>query len=443
MKNKHLPSVLPSVSVLVSGSEILDGRVLDTNSHLIIETISSSGLSISHTLSCTDDLPTLKSCLDFLSAHSEIIIISGGMGPTSDDLTREAASDWLGLALTERSEAREQLHEFYAKRGRTFDQSNHKQVLFPEGALIIKNPRGSAPGFLVEKTIGKSSCWIFALPGVPGELAAMLHDSVLPLISEKILNLTHPLEVVPPPALRLFGLPEAEVGARVGQVPLPAELTVSFRASFPEVHVLLKDRLRKYNTTQMHAFAEQLAKAIGPEFLISRSLDVSLDMVVHELLGSKCQSLAVAESCTGGMLGEFMTRMSGSSRAFFGSAVTYSNAAKQQVLGVKHELLDKYGAVSAPVAAAMANGARLQFQSDLALSITGIAGPEGGTPEKPVGTFFVGYSNGTQSSAFKCIFPNSRSRIRRFATFTALDILRRQLLSLQSSWPQELESAEQ
>jgi nicotinamide-nucleotide amidase len=426
------PNSSPTVSILISGAEILDGRVLDTNSNFLLGQLAAHGIIASRTAICGDYIDAIGESLSFLATSSQVTIISGGMGPTGDDLTREAVSAWLGVPLVERADARDQIERFYAERGRTFDPANYKQILFPEGAEIIPNPRGSAPGFLVCRD-GVHPHWIFALPGVPGELRAMTEESVLPLLRSRCFPGSVRDSPIPQAALRVFGLPESEVGARVGATRLPAPIEVSYRAAFPEVHVLLKDLSATLGESALREASEAAKAAIGPSFIISEDLSIGLEQVVLRLLEERRLTCALAESCTGGMIGQLLTSVPGSSKSFIGGVVTYHNDAKVKLLGVSPGTLAAEGAVSAATAREMALGAKRSLDASLAVSITGVAGPDGGTPEKPVGLFYVGYADEREVFAIKCFFSSTRERIRRFATFSALDLIRRMLLGLEDS----------
>jgi nicotinamide-nucleotide amidase len=431
----------PVVSILITGSEILDGRVPDTNSHLIIDRFSQAGFSLRHTLSCGDDPAAITSSLSFLLASSDAVIVSGGMGPTSDDLTREVLAAMGGVGLELRQGALNELMALYASRGRTYDRANDKQAMFPVGSVAVKNPVGTAPGFLIELPSGTSRKPVVALPGVPGELRAMLDASVLQLLAEKLLPREALTAEGKPKALakrqlRVFGLPESVVGSKVLESKPPSEVIISYRAAFPEVHVILKAPSADYDGAVLDAAAARAREALGPEYVISESLELSMDQVVHSLLQVNSATISTAESCTGGMLGELFTSMPGSSETFLGGMVTYGNQSKMQLLGVSPHSLEKYGAVSFQVAAELAEGAKRAFGSAYALSTTGIAGPGGGSEEKPVGTFFIGIATPSGVTSYKCFFPTGRQRVRRYATYTAADICRRALLSLPVRWPE-------
>lgn len=415
------------IGILVTGSEILDGRVAETNSHYLIQALTDAGFEVKHVLSSNDDLNSIIAGLEFLASRVSIAIISGGMGPTADDLTRESVAKFSGCRLLHNMEVQKQIEEFFKRRGRKFDPSNAKQALFPDGARVIPNPAGSAPGFhLIYQSLE-----IFALPGIPSELKILTENYILPSLSDKRSKLAFkPLNTV---LFRVFGLSEAVVGSRVAQCGLPNEIQVAYQARFPEILVALKSR--NYGL-DLQLYAEQARNAVGSEFVFSTGIDQDLPDILKQLLIESKGTLAVAESCTGGLLGKLLTGVSGSSQYFLGGVISYSDELKQSLLGIEPKLLSDFGAVSAETAAAMASGVQSLCGASHALSITGIAGPLGGSDEKPVGTFYVGVSSQQSKFVLKCFFPSDRERIRIFAAWTAMDALRRLLVGQAQIFPQ-------
>ncbi|MBX7144275.1 MAG: CinA family nicotinamide mononucleotide deamidase-related protein [Oligoflexia bacterium] len=407
------------ISILCTGSEILDGRILDTNSRLIIESLKRLGLDVQRVMSCRDALEDIKDSISYLLQSSNCLIISGGLGPTSDDITRDALAEVAQVPLRRDPSVMENLKALYSARKRKFEESNARQADFPVGSSIVPNPRGTAAGF--ELHFGEKV--IFCLPGIPSELEPMLRDSVLPSITHHF-GLQQEQSVH---TLRVFGLSEARIGELVEQDGVPKSLSVSYRASFPEIFV----RIYGPDTKAVQIFAEKARLALGVEYVVSDSEIGHFAEVVQSLLIENNKTVALAESCTGGMLASFLTHASGASQCFLGGVVSYSNSAKETLLGVPSKILEKHGAVSKETACAMASGARDKFAANLAISITGIAGPSGGSPEKPVGTFIIGVcdSNGL-CDAFRCFIGLTREMNRQFAAFTALDVIRRYLLKL-------------
>jgi nicotinamide-nucleotide amidase len=403
-----------SVSILTIGSEILDGRVQDTNSQFIATELSKFGIKLNRILTCDDDLNEITSSLTFLAKQSSFIIVSGGLGPTTDDLTREGIALWAEKALIKNEDSLKRLEVLYAKRQRVLDPSNHKQALFPEDASIIDNHVGTAEGF----SLFKNNTLIFSVPGVPKELKPMFQDSILPIL-QKECNTT-PIERR---SFRVFGLPESNVGSIIKGLNLTSDLFVSYRASFPEIHIVIKGK----DKTEVDAAIGKAKHAVGNEFIFIEDQELGLPETVGHILLSKNKTIAVAESCTGGLLGSYLTRLAGSSSFFLGGYITYANERKINDLLVPSEILSTYGAVSEKCAIAMAVGARQKTGADIALSITGIAGPEGGSDEKPVGTFYIGIATDKENSASKNFFLSDRTAIRKFAAYKALDTLRRAL----------------
>lgn len=419
-----------SAGILITGSEILDGRVLDTNSHFLIQRLEEHGICVRHTLSCTDDVGDIGESLSFLYPRVDILIVSGGLGPTSDDVSSEAVAAFCGEALELREDVLRDIEQLFRSRKRTMDPSNRKQAMFPASAVVLQNPVGTAPGFFIEPKDADKKKIIFVLPGVPSELQAMLQQAVLPTLLARGNSAGKPLHPCASHMFRIFGLPESVVGSRVSTVSLPQEVTVSYRAHFPEIHVVLKSSLALCSE-----YVVSVREAIGQQYIFSEDKQRGFADGIQALMNSRNATLSLAESCTGGLIGSLITAVAGSSRYFLGAAVTYSNALKTALVQVPPELIASRGAVSFEVASAMAAGARRAFGSDVAISVTGIAGPQGGTIEKPAGTFFVGFSNESETNSYHCFFQGERERVRVFAAYTALDILRRRMLSFPISFP--------
>ena len=405
-------SLTTSVSILAIGSEILDGRVRDTNSQFIASELSKFGITLQRVLVCDDDLSEIHSSITFLASISKFIIISGGLGPTSDDLTREGVAAWSNTVLEQRQDSIHRLEALYAKRQRVLDPSNYQQACFPHGSTVIPNHIGTAEGFQLQygETI------IFSVPGVPKELMPMFFDSILPVI-QKLTN----AKPIYRRTFRIFGLPESNVGSIIKSLHLSKELFVSYRASFPEIHIVIKGK----DTSLVDAAIAQAKEAVGQEFIFIEDAEKSLSEVVGELLIQTNKKISVAESCTGGMLGSFLTKMPGISKSFLGGFICYSNDRKIDDLNVSTLTLSSFGAVSEQCAKEMAKGAKEKTKSDIAISITGIAGPDGGSDEKPVGTFYIGVATNDSNTAEKCFILSDRNAIRLFAAYKALDTIRR------------------
>ncbi len=409
-----------SVSILTIGNEITDGRIINTNASYLSQELKKSGyLPVTH-LSCRDEIETILEALSFLAKNSTAIILSGGLGPTSDDQTRHALAKHMNETLELREEQLQHLKAWYRKKQRTFEEANRIQALFPPSAKTIENPTGTAAGLFLKD---ESETLLFALPGVPSELKRMFTHGVLPLLEN---------ELPPPPketvrSVRLFGLPESTVGRWITQLNIDKDIHVGYRAHFPELEVRLSTSAKE---TQIENEYKRVRDALGEEFIVTQNNDLFLPEVVTRLLSKQQKTVSVAESCTGGLLGKLLTDLGGSSSYFLGGALTYSNEAKEAILNVSHETLDNFGAVSEETAKEMAQGTRQLLRADIGLSLTGIAGPGGGSDEKPVGTFYVGIATESLCHASRCFFPGPRTAVRKFAAYTALDTVRRYLCGL-------------
>ena len=407
------------VSLLIIGDEILDGRIADTNTQFLASELASIGYPLGFVLSCRDDVEDICGALRFLRERSPFIIASGGLGPTSDDLTRQAVASLTGKQLCLHPQAHLQIQEVYKKRGRQLDEINLRQAILPEGALVLRNTLGTAPGFACD--VGKSS-FFAALPGVPFELKLMFKEELVPLLEQRLGKGT----VLHQALLRIYGTPESAVGKAVEGLGFSSSISICYRASFPEVQLLLQSP----DAEEVRRAALAAEAAIGPDKVYSTNSDADLVKVVHDLLIEQGRSAAVAESCTGGLLGSLFTKNPGSSAYFKGGILSYSNEVKQEFLGVGQDVLLKYGAVSEQCAEQMAAGVRKALRTDFGLSITGVAGPEGGSPDKPVGVFYAGLAAPSAVHVVRRFLPLDRSRIRLYAAWTALDLLRRFLYNL-------------
>ena len=405
-----------TVSFLAIGSELLDGRVVDTNSVFLSRSLISLGINVNQKLSCDDQISEIKDALAYLSKTSNCIIVTGGLGPTSDDLTREAIAEFVNTDLELDEESLQNLKALYTKRHREMDPSNVKQATFPKTSTVILNPIGTAPGFSIK--VPETNVVIISLPGVPRELVPMFEETVLPYMKSILPADTPQLSTH---GFCLFGLPESVIGSKIKALKLPNDISVSYRASFPEVHVLLKRK------GDLEPYIHQVVETLGREYIFAENLNTSLMERVHRLLSEKEYTLSVVESCTGGLLGELLTRTPGSSKNFKGGIIAYSNEVKSASLDVPKTIIEDKGAVSHEVAAHLALSVNKVIPASFSLSITGVAGPDGGTVEKPVGTFYIGFCNGKEVYTYKCFYLAERDMIRKYAAYKSLDILRRHL----------------
>ena len=411
-----------TVSILATGSEILDGRVVDTNSNFVAQILSERGIPLKRILTVDDNLPELLAGLEILHEVSDVIITIGGLGPTADDLTRDMSAAYAGVQLVEYPEARQHLIDFYAVRKRTLDPSNLRQAMLPQGSEMIPNPCGTAPGFIVtRKGAEKGTKIVCSLSGVPREFKAMFNDTVLPLLLARSSGSKEVIRA----GFRLFGLPESVVGKEVVALGFPESIGVSYRASFPEVHLVVKG----VEPSEVAACADKIrnSPSLSP-FIFTEDVNQSMSAIVSSLVRERKGSIAAAESCTAGMFSAALAALPGSSDILKGGVVAYSNEVKVNQLGVPAELIAQDGAVSASVAKAMAGGCRERLGATFGIGITGIAGPGGGSPEKPVGTFYVAVATEDSVQVKGCLFVNERSYVQRYAVHAALELLRRTLV---------------
>jgi nicotinamide-nucleotide amidase len=410
------------IEILATGDEIRTGAAIDRNSAHIAQVLEQAGLeAIRHT--CVgDDMDMMVSILKEIGSRADVAVVTGGLGPTSDDIAAEAAAKAKGVELVLNRSALGVVENFFKTRKRAMSPSNKKQAMLPMGAESLYNPIGSAPGFLLKI----DRCWFFFVPGVPFEMKRMLSDEVLPRI-QKLGGGTGELSLVK--TLSTFGLAESVIGELLAGLSAEfPEITPGFRSKFPEIQVKLYIRgkddqvLRKILEKASHWVLGKLGENIF-------SMDgTSMEGVVGGLLAAKQATLAVAESCTGGLISHLLTNVPGSSGYFLFSGVTYSNEAKTKVLGVSSQVLKQYGAVHEETVKKMAQGARRVSGATYGLATSGIAGPDGGTDEKPVGTVCIGLATPHDIKGFRFVFPfNTRLMNKRIFAMKALDLLRREL----------------
>lgn len=415
------------IAFLAIGNELLDGRTKESNSAWVGENLRKHGLSLTQTIICDDYVEDIDRSITHLLPTCDILIISGGLGPTSDDLTRDGVAKYLNVPLVKSEESLRHVNEYFSKRNREVNQANLRQAYLPEDAEYINNPLGSAPAFkvIIPKHHLHPHKIIYSLPGVPDEFKSIYNDSVWPEISTKFNNRLSFIER----GFRIFGLAESEIAARIESVPLPEDVQVIYRVIFPEIEVLFRAKAGDHNNSLLKSYTTLIEQAIDTQYITSSNSEVDQTIPLEETLKNlavqKSITIGVAESCTGGMLGSILTALPGSSNFFLGGIQSYSNKVKENLLGVPADLLKQKGAVSEEVAKLMAEGCRKAIGSDIGVSITGVAGPDGGSTEKPVGTFYIGISDGTINFAKRYFFPSSRDRIRRYACYCAMDLLRR------------------
>jgi len=407
------------VDLISTGDEILYGEVVDTNTSLAAALLADYGFKVGRHHTCGDDLADLTATLKLAIEEADAVICCGGLGPTQDDRTLEAAARVLGVELETDAGLLQELKDKFKLGGIPFTDNQTRQARLPQGARSIPNNHGTAPG--VEARSGEKL--LFCLPGPPGEFLPMLQGQVLKrLLAEK--SRAGDGALISVRTLRLFGRGEGWVEDALGNLDEQVEgLSIGFRAAMPEIHI----KLRAASKDTLDA-AEKLVREKLGHFIFAEG-NQSFPAAVLEMLKERGMTLAAAESCTGGLLGKLLTDVPGSSQVFMLSAVTYANETKNRLLKVPDEILKKHGAVSAECAAAMAQGVRELSGSDIAVSITGIAGPDGGTKEKPVGTLYFSISDAQGTVTKHRLFPaRDRDFIRRLASYTALYFVRKRIL---------------
>ncbi len=405
-----------TAAVLCTGTELTRGELVNTNGAFLGEALTALGFDVGAVDMVDDDADRITLALERLGREHEVLVCTGGLGPTTDDLTTACVARLLGVPLERDQASLEAIRLRLERAGRTMAASNAKQADFPHGASILPNANGTAPGFSVK--LGRALA--FFLPGVPSEMRAMFSASVAPAIEPLVALRSHQTR------LRTFGLPESEVNDRLNGIEAAHGVTIGYRAKLPEIEVKVLARApsRDEARARSEVAAGEVRSRLGDEVVYGEG-DTSLAETVCRLLEARAWTLALAESCTGGLVAELVTDVPGASRSFLGGAVTYSNASKAELLGVPPALIEAHGAVSEEVARAMAEGARRRFGSKLALAITGIAGPDGGTPEKPVGLVHFAVASDGGTTVRHTVFTGGRELVRRRAAFSGLALVRR------------------
>lgn len=408
------------LEMISTGEEVLSGQITDTNAAWFADTMMNHGIELQLRTTVGDRMADLVRVFTERSQQADVILVNGGLGPTSDDLSAEAMARALGVPLVEDQAWRMHLEDWFARRGRTMPQSNLKQCLVPAGATIVDNPAGSAPGFRVKL----NRAWLFFTPGVPVEFKQMVTEQFLPFLRETFqLGAATRLH-----KFQTIGYGESMLADRIATLPVPAGVTLGYRPSMPHVEIKVFAR-GSAALAAMDDYLPQLRALLGDAVVSERFPTLAEE--VHTLLRDRRQGLALAESCTGGMLSSLLVDFPGSSDYLQYGLVTYSNAAKTQLLGVPAAVLEAHGAVSTETALAMARGARTLGDTDYALAVTGVAGPDGGSADKPVGTVVIALCDREQAWVQTvALGQRSRTLVRQLSCAVALDMLRRRVLGL-------------
>lgn len=410
-----------TAEIISVGTEILLGNIVNTNACYLAGQFAGLGLSSYYQTVVGDNMERLKSCIKTAMERSDIIILSGGLGPTKDDLTKEAVAEVVGLPLVEDARSRQRIADYFESTGRTPTENNWKQALVPKGSDVIDNDNGTAPGIAVHTEEGRH---LFLLPGPPDELVPMFETSVIPMLR----RLSE--DVIVSVTAKICGPGESAVETEIrDMIDEQSNPTIAPYAKIGEVHLRITARAESEAQAQARnrPVAEELMRRFGNNIYTFDEKETMEACLIH-LLEEKQMTITAAESCTGGLLAARLVNVAGASSVFRQSAVTYSNEAKQKLLGVPEETLAAWGAVSRQTAEAMARGAAAAAGADVALSVTGIAGPDGGTKEKPVGLVYIGCFIRGHVEVMECHFRGNREKIREQTVIRALNMARINLL---------------
>lgn len=409
-----------NAEIIAVGSELLMGQIANTNAKYITSRLSSLGINVHFHTVVGDNSSRLTEALKIAFSRCECVILTGGLGPTYDDMTKETVASFFNLSLSCDDRALSEIEDYFKSRGRVMTDSNKKQAYLPDDSIVLYNECGTAPGCIIEKN-GKIAAM---LPGPPNEMKAMFDKYLYPYFNEKCGTKVYS------EYLHLFGIGEADAEKKISHLTSSKNPTVAPYVSPGETV------LRITASAENEADAEkkvlnmknEIYELLG-EYIYSEGLGASLPSSVLHLLKERKLTFAAAESCTGGMISAAITDLPGSSDVFLYGAVTYANSAKMSALSVSKETLSKHGAVSEETALEMARGVRLAAKSDIGVSATGIAGPGGGTSEKPVGTVYIAISTKKYEKAVKLFIPADRAKVRKNTVLNVYNLIRTAVLS--------------
>jgi len=410
------------IEIITIGDEILTGHTIDSNSAFIAEQLTSIGFNVTYISSTGDSLEQMEESFRLALKRANIVITTGGLGPTDDDNTKKALVKVFKRNLIFHEEILEDIKSRYQVRGIDMPAINQNQALLPQGAKVFPNKSGSAVGI----GIIENNRTFISLPGVPFEMKQIMLDEVIPYVKGLITNQS--LYII---KLRTTGIVESKLAELIKpNLQLEENVRLAYLPTFSGVDLRILAAGKTFSEAQEKARTqERYLESIAGKYIYGKD-DDTLPDILGQLLKDNDKTMAVAESCTGGQLGETITSISGASEFFLGGLITYSNASKIQLLGVPAEIIEKYGAVSEECALAMATGCRNKFECDYALAITGIAGPTGGSDDKPVGTTFIGLSSKYDEYVHKFVLGNNREANRIRASYAALELLRRDILDI-------------
>ena len=413
-----------TVEIIAVGTEILLGNIVNTNAAYLAEKCAGLGLSCYHQDVVGDNEERLTETIRLALTRADIILLSGGLGPTQDDLTKEAAAKVMGKELYLHEPSKEAIRQFFAERNMEITENNWKQAMVPEGCIVVENPGGTAPGIIIAEN-GKH---VVLMPGPPGELIPMFERSIMPYLA----GLT--TGVIYSQTVKICGVGESKAESMVEDlVNAQDNPTIATYAKTGEVH------LRVTATAPDEKEAKKLVKPMVKELkgrfgnhVYTTDSEVTLEKAVVDLLMANKLTACTVESCTGGMLSARLINVPGVSEVFKSGYVTYSNKSKRKLLGIKKNILMKHGAVSEQIAKEMAKTAATLARTDVSVSTTGIAGPDGGTPDKPVGLVYIGCNVCGRVTVKECHFHGTREKIRESTVSAALSLMRECILQYYS-----------
>ena len=417
--------MIERAAILSTGDEITTGKVVDTNSNYIADKLIEAGLDVASIVTVGDVSDRIIWAWEQAMVHADVIISTGGIGPTADDLTTELVAKVAGVGLTFSEEVAENIRRIFASLNRTMPENNLKQAQFPAGATIIPNHLGTAPGYRLELDTPQGRKHLIVLPGVPREMKPMMEESVMPWIGD----MRGGGDVFLTRTFQTFGISESGLDELVSGVIAEDEGKLAFRANFPQISMRVTVRGKEGEVEQrVEILAQRLREKIGA--YVYGEGDVSMEGVVGQLLKEQGKTVGFAEACSGGLVSHRLTNVPGSSNYFLGSIIAYSDSAKIQLLDVNPATLSQHGAVSEETVKEMASGVRTRLGTDIGVALTGVAGPDGGTPDKPVGTACLALSmDGTLVSRQYKLWGN-REWIKTLTSQLSLDWVRRALLKI-------------
>ncbi len=414
-----------TAEIITIGDELLIGQIINTNQAYIAEQLNNVGIFCERMTTVGDDAKAITDAFTTAFNRVDVVCVTGGLGPTHDDITKKIVCEFFNTDLIMDNEVLEHIKGLAQKRNISMIQSNIDQALVPRNSTVIPNLIGTAPGMMFER----NNKFFFVMPGVPYEMKGMVESWIIPFLKKKSIG-----TVVRHRTLKTTGIGESmlaqEIGDVIDVIGTDGTTTLAFLPNPMGTKLRITVKEKSVETAQSKIdYAEQFLRSKVGKYIYSDD-EKDLEDVVGELLKKKKLTLTTAESCTGGLIAHRITNVSGSSEYFVGGFIVYSNELKIEKLGVPEKLINNFGAVSKEVAEAMANGARLSGKTDIALSATGIAGPTGGTLEKPVGLCWIGYSDHESTFALKFNFGDNRMRFKERASQTALELLRKKLMKI-------------